>query len=395
MKKSLLKILAFFVVLVASLPIFLVATNFKVYADGHEHDEITSEWDSDNSLPSSYGNYYLTKDVTISSTWYPSRGVKLCLNGHSITMTGEGSVICIHGEGNAGGDYPVSIYDCSDVEHKYRINEEGLAVVDDTLTENYETFKGGYITGGNSADDGGCINIYHEETELRTSTNLLSLNGVNLVGNKAAKRGGAIYSARSPRKNCIIYLNDVSIIGNVAGDTAGAIYHESNNKWLAINSANISKNTSTNAPAGIFEESEISVRGKVYIFDNKLTNGVQSDIVNTHANQDKFTVSGKLEEGSRIGYTLIKSQKIRNYYKEFDANDPTKNNDADPNTIFISNSIHSLVRAQDSKDDLQVLSVIAEEYTTHYDGNPHSIYFINDVESINGTIKYRTEKYGE
>ena len=33
------------------------------------------------------GNYYLTKDVTLTSTWTPADGVKLCLNGHTITTT--------------------------------------------------------------------------------------------------------------------------------------------------------------------------------------------------------------------------------------------------------------------------------------------------------------------
>ena len=52
------------------------------------------------------------------------------------------------------------MYDCGETEHKFRMKEittytdipttsrAGLAEVDDTLTEDYETFTGGYITGG-------------------------------------------------------------------------------------------------------------------------------------------------------------------------------------------------------------------------------------------------------
>ena len=42
-----------------------------------------------NSLPNEAGNYYLTADVTLSSTWNVpvGGGVTLCLNGHSITTT--------------------------------------------------------------------------------------------------------------------------------------------------------------------------------------------------------------------------------------------------------------------------------------------------------------------
>lgn len=38
-----------------------------------------------NSLPTTAGNYYLTKDVVISETWKPADGAVLCLNGKTIT----------------------------------------------------------------------------------------------------------------------------------------------------------------------------------------------------------------------------------------------------------------------------------------------------------------------
>lgn len=50
---------------------------------GHTHD-LTQEWTATETLPSTAGYYYLTKDVTIGSTWYPADGTFLCLNGHTI-----------------------------------------------------------------------------------------------------------------------------------------------------------------------------------------------------------------------------------------------------------------------------------------------------------------------
>ena len=38
-----------------------------------------------NSLPATAGNYYLTENVTITSTWQPADGTVLCLNGKTIT----------------------------------------------------------------------------------------------------------------------------------------------------------------------------------------------------------------------------------------------------------------------------------------------------------------------
>ena len=79
----------------------------EVHADDHSHNGTTfSEWTSNNSLPSS-GSYYLTNDVTISSTWQPSNGTKLCLNGHGIIMTGTGNAIQVPAAGS------LYIYDCN------------------------------------------------------------------------------------------------------------------------------------------------------------------------------------------------------------------------------------------------------------------------------------------
>ena len=66
------------------------------FADpAHEHDGIVfTAWPETDSLPTVEGNYYLTADVTISSTWnVPSGTTNLCLTGHGIRMTGSNSVV--------------------------------------------------------------------------------------------------------------------------------------------------------------------------------------------------------------------------------------------------------------------------------------------------------------
>ncbi len=58
-------------------------------------------WTDADELPSADGNYYLTQDVEIGSSWTPAvnedKKVKLCLNGHTISCKSEnkGSVINI------------------------------------------------------------------------------------------------------------------------------------------------------------------------------------------------------------------------------------------------------------------------------------------------------------
>ncbi len=76
--------------------------NFTTSA--HTHDAITfSQWTFGNLLPTSAGNYYLTKDVTLSGDWKPGGSINLCLNGHTVNMG------AYYGEIDG---ITVSIYDC-------------------------------------------------------------------------------------------------------------------------------------------------------------------------------------------------------------------------------------------------------------------------------------------
>ena len=56
------------------------------YHSHTEESELTkfSEWSDLKDLPTE-GNYYLSNDVTLDSTWRPTENVKLCLNGHKIS----------------------------------------------------------------------------------------------------------------------------------------------------------------------------------------------------------------------------------------------------------------------------------------------------------------------
>ena len=394
MKKSLIKILIFFAAIFGTFSIYLLVSNNSVYAADHTpHDGIEdhgfniAKWDDDDSLPSFDGEYYLTKDVTLTERWRPGNQVKLCLNGHCIKLAGQGSVIEFRGS-SFDEEISLSIYDCSEVEHKYWINEEGLAIVDDTLTENYSTFKGGYLTGGNCGN-GGCIDLTHGPENKSN----LYMRGVNILGNKVTENGAGIYYKYSEGKKCTISLENVSIFGNVAGGKGAGIYQEASNSGnspaLTLNNVNISNNRSGVMPAGIYEESSLAVKGNVYVYDNKVYNdenkdGLESDIIVNHANQSKFSVAGKLEEKSKIGYSLVNPSKIFDYYKVFDENDSTKNNDADPSSIFISNNFQEL-----EKDgvDLSIIGV-KESYRINQDDKPHTIYLPKNFDAFKKYIKF-------
>ena len=82
-----------------------------------DHGEYTlpkgATWQGVDSLPSDSGNYYLTKDVTISSTWKPANGTVLCLNGYGISMTKDGPVIEVQ------PDVTFTLCNCNGSQNQY------------------------------------------------------------------------------------------------------------------------------------------------------------------------------------------------------------------------------------------------------------------------------------
>ena len=99
----------------------------------HIHDGITfTAWTSADSLPTTAGNYYLTKDVTISSTWnVPTGETNLCLGGHKITLI-------------TNADYAVNVGQGATL-NLYDDEEESGAIVLDSGLELDSSYVGVYL----------------------------------------------------------------------------------------------------------------------------------------------------------------------------------------------------------------------------------------------------------
>ena len=221
-----------------------VAVNAQIE---HDHDGYTA-WENTTSLPTSAGSYYLVADVTISSTWsVPSGTTNLCLNGHGIIRTGNGSVI------NLTGGRVLNLYDCNEtIEHKFSVavaNEQtgaGLATVNDALTENYKTFTGGYITGGNAGYGGG---VYMENGTF-------NMYGGTLIGNQGSTDGGVI--------NMHSGANKFTMYGGAIrynfGRTGGALFIESGSEFI-LEGGVISHNYCGLRSGAIFSRGAIKIHG--------------------------------------------------------------------------------------------------------------------------------------
>ena len=229
----------------------------------HIHDGVSfTAWESSNSLPSAAGSYYLTADVTLSSRWNVSGGrFDLCLNGHSITMTGSNSVIYIR------SNAVLNLYDCGDTGTITGGNASNGGGVYDTGTFN---MFGGTITGNSASSNGGGVYVYNDGSYTST----FNLNGGTISNNTASSNGGGVYVLN----DSTFTMNGGAVTGNTALTGGGlATYGTStvnsgyitNNRTintgsgggvylaggtLTVNDGAISGNTSSNNGGGVFVE---------------------------------------------------------------------------------------------------------------------------------------------
>ena len=273
-------------------------TNYVAYRSGNEvaigipphiHDNVElAAWTSTNSLPTSAGNYYLSSNVTISSTWnVPSGTTRLCLNGHSITYTGSiGSVFYV------GSGRTLNIYECDATVHYYNINNETyLAENINTVSGNY-SFVGGYITGGmgysyNNGRRGGAAYIQGGS---------VNIHGGAIIGNKATSgEGGGFYIEYGT-----LTMSDGYIVGNVATSDGGGLQVTRNNSgYFYMTGGVIANNTAFSHGGGLtaYNVADISggsITGNQCFGGNKTYYKEGGGAIQIEA-QGKLSVSGDVE----------------------------------------------------------------------------------------------------
>ncbi|MBQ6163055.1 MAG: InlB B-repeat-containing protein [Clostridia bacterium] len=262
-------------------------------------------WTLTDSLPTESGEYYLADDVTIDSSWYPAEGITtLDLNGHGIIMTGSASAVIADG-------YQVRLYiedSNPTVEHKFTLQNEtagaGFAVVDDSLTENYKTFQGGYITGGHATEfyGGGAIRI--------TGDASVYMYGGTLIGNSSDQHGGAVGIAPDWGSGLFSMIGG-SIIYNKCKYAGGAI-NLGEGSTLTLSGGTIAYNLSTDGtnqyhPGGIktLSDSNFLIYGDPCVYGN--IGGSLSGIHNALNNiclEGMLTVIGEMTNTVPIGVTM-------------------------------------------------------------------------------------------
>ena len=175
----------------------------------HENTKTTfTAWTDSDSLPATKGNYYLTSDVTLTTTWTCNDDVTLCLNGYSIKFTpistANPPVISV-----ADGK-TFTLTDCNSSKsskHFKKDDSTGRWVQDDNAgTINVD---GGAIFCQNDMK-GGCVQIEDNST--------FNMYGGTICGN-GANNGGGVYVYGG----CTFNMYGGTIAGNTAEFTGGGV----------------------------------------------------------------------------------------------------------------------------------------------------------------------------
>ena len=269
-------------------------------------------WTSTMSLPATPGNWYLTKNVTLSSTWEPKDGTVLCLNGYSITANGDFNVIKV------GRNATFTLTDCQTSQGSvtHADNKYGRGVEVEKGTFN---LYGGIITGNNGetmSNHGGGVEV---------ANGVFNMYGGKISGNMGGSycSGGGVYVVDS---SCTFNLYSGEISGNNGSSGGVEVYGTFNmsggsitdNKAtygggvevrgrtavFTMSGGKISGNTAGGGIGGgvLVLGGTFTVSGNVNITNNT-AGGKTNNVYLSMANETVIGVTGALTGGARIGVT--------------------------------------------------------------------------------------------
>lgn len=272
--------------------------SYVTLSEEHTHEVngqtvVFTPWTDKTKLPTEEGSYYLMEDVTLSTNWYVSGTVNLCLNGKTITMNKNTDAVSLRDNANT----VFNLYDNEENEGKITHSEgqNGRGVIV------YGTFNmyGGNITGNianSTSPNGGGVEVF----------GTFNMYGGRITNNTARSDGGGVDVSRIGAFN--MYGGTIS--GNSTQQHGGGVSTRSDNREKAsfnMYGGTITNNTAVNG-GGVYLNCNVPVSGTVKITDNYT--GTLSDdgsitkdtVNNVDCNGWSFELNG-LDSGTKIGVT--------------------------------------------------------------------------------------------
>lgn len=235
-------------------------------------------WTSTDSLPTEEGkNYYLTENVTITSTWQPADGTVLCLNGKTISMNAAGAAISVD------KDKTFVLTDCEEAQGSitHGINSEATTYtgIGMNVVGTFNMYAGsirnninrGLVVRGNANMYDGVIKengggVYMGPEQYWGNFNMY---GGSIIRNRTDSLGAGVYILAGTFE----VSGNVQIIGNLNGNAVRNLF-------------NYTKNPITIGEGGLVKDAKIGV-----FYDPNKVNGLKSITNANKANYSKYFMS--------------------------------------------------------------------------------------------------------
>ena len=251
----------------------------------------------------------LLADIDITeSVNVPAGAHTVDLNGYGIRAAGSSDFAIIKIPSGAS----LTMNDSGSTEHRYTVDENGLATVDDSLQgtegEDYFTFTGGYLTGIRTESKG------PSAVEFRGP---FTMNGGTIIGNSTNKSGAGLGG------DSTLTINGGQIIYNIATNWGGGVYLPTGYYTFNLAGGVIAHNKCGNNGGGIHisENVTLNISGDPVVSENYKGNTLNN--VNI-ANGATVNVVSELEDGASIGVKMSNNTGVFTSSANTEYNDATK-----------------------------------------------------------------------
>ncbi|MBR2594018.1 MAG: InlB B-repeat-containing protein, partial [Firmicutes bacterium] len=377
-------------------------------APPHSHDDINfTAWDSTNSLPTTAGDYYLTKDIEITSSsagtsgvygiWYVPSGVtNLCLNGHTITLNAR-YLAGIHVQAQA----TLNIYDEDGTGKITGDCEDGLLYINGTCT-----LRNAAITGNARAygvDVRGNFTMYSGSITNNTNTILekssgggvfvkfgnfimengtIANNATTKYGQKGAgvsidngtftMKGGSITGNNSFGAGGGVLVNNVAsfemqggvISENSSDSNGGGVFN--NGGTFTMTGGRITENTASGNGGGVavYNKGTFNLSGDSAVVDNEQQFLKSSDNDNNVylSKNAVITISAPITANEKTGVIMETPGVFTTGYKD-------KMNSEDPANYFTSDDTQYVVLTHSSGEAMLGIPAVSITFYEDMDGN--------------------------
>ena len=318
------------------------------------YEDITEAVKAENWTEGSTLTLLADIDIT-ESVNVPAGAHTIDLNGFGIRAAGSSDFAIIKIPSGAS----LTMNDSGSTEHRYTVDENGLATVDDSLQgtegEDYFTFTGGYLTGIRTESKG------PSAVEFRGP---FTMNGGTIIGNSTNKSGAGLGG------DSTLTINGGQIIYNIATNWGGGVYLPTGYYTFNLAGGVIAHNKCGNNGGGIHisENVTLNISGDPVVSENYKGNTLNN--VNI-ANGATVNVVSELEDGASIGI------KMSNGTGVFTSSENTEYNDA---TKFVSDNSNYVV-GKNASNQLKLYAPYTITWK-NYDGTTLE----TDTNVIEGTL---------